>query len=199
MKKSEGVIYSFIMALMLAPLITCAQVLDSSKPVNIYDLRALTKLDLGFQGIGFTFERRLARKMTTDLSLGLGGGYNVLMNGLGYEWSLLEPAFYFSITPKFYYNRERRSAKGKTVSFNSGNYFGLRVKYTTKSIVENADVWDALLMNIHWGMQRAIAKRWTINFHIGAGYAVDATDLNNSAGTIYPAIDFKFSYIFGKK
>jgi hypothetical protein len=178
---------------------------NSSTPLNAERLRPLTRLDLGLQGIGFTFERRLGGKMTIDLSAGLGGGYKidytpVTKNNVTYELDFLGPAFYFSLTPKFYYNREKRSVKGKTNSLNSGNYIGLRIRYTTKSILESASdrVNDALLMNIHWGMQRAIAKRWTINLHIGAGYITDATDLQNTAGTIYPALDFKFSYIFTK-
>jgi hypothetical protein len=82
---------------------------------------------------------------------------------------------------------------------NSGNYIGLRVKYTTRGISESPQVWDALLFNAHWGMQRAIGTRWTLNTHFGAGYAVDAVDLNNSEGTIYPALDLKFSYRLNKK
>jgi hypothetical protein len=48
-------------------------------------------------------------------------------------------------------------------------------------------------------MQKAIGNRWTLNAHFGLGYAIDAVDLNNSAGTIYPALDLKFSYILNKK
>ena len=89
-------------------------------------------------------------------------------------------------------------AKGKPANLNAGNYIGIRVKYTTKGISESSSVRDALLFNAHWGMQRGIGKRWTMNAHFGAGYALDATDLNNSEGTIYPALDLKFSYILNK-
>jgi len=183
-----------------------AMIKNSSIRLNTDRLRPLTKLDMGLQGIGFTFERRLGNKMTVDLSSGIGGGYRIqyslfTKNDINYQWDPLGPAFYFSSTPKFYYNREKRSVKGKTNSLNSGNYIGLLIRYTTRSISESANdrVQDALLMNIHWGLQRAIAKRWTINLHIGAGYITDATDLQNTSGTIYPALDFKFSYIFTKK
>ena len=40
-------------------------------------LTTLTKLDLGLQGIGLTFEPRLSNTFTTDLSFGFGGGYNI--------------------------------------------------------------------------------------------------------------------------
>jgi len=40
-------------------------------------LSRLTKIDLGFQGIGFTYETGLSNKVTIDLSGGAGGGYDI--------------------------------------------------------------------------------------------------------------------------
>ena len=155
-------------------------------------LKSLTKLDVGLQGVGFTYEPRLSNKLTIDLSVGAGGGYDVYEGGVGYEWNIIQPAFYFSVTPKFFYNRKKRLEKARSTKFNSGNYIGLRLKYTTPSVAPNDPLRDALLINLHWGLQRAIGKRWTFNTHIGGGYA---QDLNSQFGTIYPALDFKFSYI----
>ncbi|HSB92383.1 MAG TPA: hypothetical protein VLC28_04665, partial [Flavitalea sp.] len=59
--------------------------------------------------------------------------------------------------------------------------------YNKSDIIRNS-----ILTNIHWGIQRAIANRWTLNAHVGAGYA---QDIDYKFGTVYPAIDFKFSYI----
>src|SRR5688572_382711 len=110
-------------------------------------LRTLTKLDLGLQGVGFTIEPRLGNRMTMDISLGAGGGYDVYESNFHYTWNLLDPAFYFSVTPKLYYNRARRLAKGKSVKYNAGNYFGWRLKYTTPSIGGDTDAYDTALMN----------------------------------------------------
>ena len=76
-------------------------------------LRSLIKLDLGIQGIGFSFEPKLSNKMTIDLSLGAGGGYDISEEGLNYEWSIRQQAIYFSIAPKLYYNRQKRSEEGE--------------------------------------------------------------------------------------
>ncbi|MGZ5191843.1 MAG: hypothetical protein ACXWCZ_12590 [Flavisolibacter sp.] len=54
-----------------------------------------------------------------------------------------------------------------------------------------------MLFNLHWGLQRPVGKRWTFNTHIGVGYATDATDLSNTGGTVYPAMDLRFAYVFG--
>jgi hypothetical protein len=165
---------------------------------NETKLRSLTKLDLGLQGFGFTFEPRLGKKITMDLSLGAGGGYNLVYWNIMYRWYIFNPSFYFSVTPKFYYNLQKRTAGNKRMDFNAGNYIGLRIKYVTKTIGSNADNFDAALINAHWGMQRALGKRWTFNLHAGVGYALDVTDLNHAPGTVYPAVDFRFAYIFSK-
>jgi hypothetical protein len=165
------------------------------KSKDSINLTSLTKLDIGFQGLGLTFERRLSDKIAIDLSFGAGGGYDVSEDGVGFEWNVLQPAFYLAVTPKYFYNRQRRLEKGKKTNFNSGNYVGLRLKYTTPSVASNDLLGSALLMNLHWGLQRAIGKRWTINTHVGGGYA---QDLSSQFGTIYPSIDLKFSYILSK-
>ena len=161
-------------------------------------LHPLTKLDLGLQGAGVSFERRLGNAASIDLSAGFGGGYDIWSHSFTYVGQVFSPSGYVSITPKFFYNRLKRIAKGRSVELNGGNYIGLRIKYTTRGIAENPDAWDALLFNIHWGLQRAIAKRWTVNTHLGIGYAIDAVDLNHVPGSFYPAMGFNFSYILSK-
>ena len=85
-------------------------------------LKTLVKIDIGLKGIGFTVEPGLADKMTIDLSAGVGGGYDVSEDQVAYQWNILQPAFYFSATLKFFYNREKRIAQSKKAKFNSGNY-----------------------------------------------------------------------------
>jgi hypothetical protein len=133
------------------------------------------------------------------MATGVGGGYDIWTNSFNYNWDLLRPAVYVVVNPKLYYNRDKRLAKGKSISRNSGNYIGMAIKYTTPSIGESTVVYDALLFNLHWGLQRPVGKRWTFNIHVGAGYATDATDLSNAGGTVYPAMDLRFAYVFGKR
>ena len=156
-------------------------------------LSSLTKVDLGFQGIGFTYEPRISYNITADLSVGGGGGYDIAEGYLNYKLELRKPAFYFSFTPKYFYNRNSRSLAGKSTVLNSGNYFGLRLKYVTPSDRQTDLTRNTILTNIHWGIQRAISNQWIFNSHIGIGYA---KDIDYNFGTLYPAIDFKVSYIF---
>jgi hypothetical protein len=155
------------------------------------ELSSLIKFDLGGQGIGPTYESRLFNEITLDISAGVGGGYDITEGSLVLDY--LKPAFYFSLTPKYFYNRQTRADKGKETRFNSGNYIGTRLKYAAPNHRNSDFTRNSILANLHWGIQRAIGRHWTFNFHIGAGYA---RDIDNGVGTIYPAIDFKFSYVF---
>lgn len=159
------------------------------------EVRSLTKLDLNLIGVGLTFEPRLAKFMTLELSAGAAGGYSIAEGSFEYRSRIIFPAFYFSANPKLFYNRQRRVEKGRKTLFNSGNYIGLKAKYTTPSVAPDNMENYALLANIHWGMQRAIGRRWTINTHFGVGYA---QDLTFNFGTIYPSIDLQFSYVLSK-
>ena len=153
-------------------------------------LSNVSKIDLGFQGIGFTYEPRINNAMTIDLSAGFGGGYNI---GEGFiEYQFLKPALYFSATPKYFYNLKKRVKKGNTILHNSGNYVGARLTFNTPLHNKSDIIRNSILTNIHWGIQRAIGKKWSLNAHIGVGYA---HDIDYDFGTIYPAIDFKFSYV----
>lgn len=160
-------------------------------PKSDTKLSSLINLDLGGQGIGLTYEPRLANKMTVDMSTGFGPGYDIAEGSIGINYG--SPAFYVSLTPKYFHNRQRRIDKGKDNSFNAGNYVGVRLKFVAASDKKGVYYRNSMLTNLHWGMQRGMGKHWTFNFHIGAGYA---QDIDYNFGTIYPAIDFKFSYVF---
>lgn len=171
--------------------VTLFSAIGQSTPLNPTRSNLL-KLDLGLQGIGLTYEPRLSDKLTIDLSAGAGGAYDIGEGSLTYSFILTHPAVYFSLTPKYFYNKEKRIRKGKSTLLNSGNYIGLRLKYVTPTERQLDDVRNSILVNVHWGMQRALGTRWLFNAHAGAGYA---QDVEYNFGTIYPALDFKFAYV----
>ncbi len=158
-------------------------------------LASLTKFDIGLQGVGITHEQKSSTNVTIDISAGGGGGYDISEGYISYNLKLQKPAFYFLLNPKYYYNQNSRITRGKNTIFNSGNYLGARIKYVSPNDAQLELTRNSILVNIHWGLQRAISSKWTINTHVGVGYA---QDIDNNFGTPYPAIDFKFSYIFTK-
>jgi hypothetical protein len=154
-------------------------------------LLSFSKFELGLQGVGFSYEPAIAKKITIDLSAGIAGGYDIAEGSLYYD--MVKPAVYVSATPKYFYNVDRRVRKGKNTTLNSSNYLGLRIKYNNAIRRKDDLIRNSILTNIHWGMQRAMGNHWLFNWHVGAGYA---EDVEYHFGTIYPSLDFKFSYIF---
>jgi hypothetical protein len=160
-------------------------------------LHTLTKIDLGFQGVGLSYEPRTGSKTTVDFAAGIGGGNKVSEDRNEYRWNILQPSLYFIINPKFYYNRQKRIRKGKSYLNNAGNYIGARIKYVTGNGSSNVNfvTYPALLFNVHWGIQRPLGQRWLVNAHAGLGYAIDVK--SGWANILYPAIDVKFAYLPG--
>jgi hypothetical protein len=166
-------------------------------------LTPITKIGLGPEGLALSFERRLSNRMMIDLSLGAGGGYAITADQFKYKvGGLRGPDIYFSAHPRFYYNRKQRAINGKSQSRNAGNYFGFRLKYITDMMAENFVVWDAFLLNLHWGMQRPLGKRLVVSGHVGPGYATAQSIFYNTwlkgFSRFYPSIDLKISYVFSK-
>jgi hypothetical protein len=157
----------------------------------------LIKLDIGSQGAGLSYEPKVFNNFTIDLCAGVGGGYDI--DKSEFTYAVLKPALYLSLTPKYFYNIQRRISKGKNTQLNSANYFGIRVKYVTPFAPqidpEDPISTNAVLTNIHWGIQRAIGGHWLFNSQIGVGYGAD---IDCNCGMIYPAFDFKFAYIILK-
>lgn len=171
--------------------------LRSSNDQSQAFLKGSTKVDLSGQGVAVSMEPKLGAQTMLDLSLGIGGGYDV-MDRLRYKIDVSNPALHFSLTPKFFYNWRKRVQSGKLSDLNSGNYVGLRVKYVTRGIGPDPSVFDTFLMNLHWGLQRAIASRLLFGAHVGAGYAFDVTDLSNPYDSFYPSFDAKLSYVLSR-
>ncbi len=166
-------------------------------PVADTALRNLTKIDLGFQGVGLSYEPRVGSKTTIDFAAGIGAGTVVSEDRIEQKFYVLAPSFYFGINPKFYYNRQKRIRKGKSVINNAGNYIGARMMFVAGNGSSDSDkrTRNSLLFNIHWGIQRPIGQRWLFNAHAGLGSAVDVGD--GFTNVLYPVIGVKFAYLLG--
>ena len=167
--------------------------------LNHAPLSALNKIDIGLRGIGISTERVIGTRITLNIALSVGGGYEITPHQLNYKLNWNEPVASVSLNPRFYYKREERKEKGRNAALNAGNYWGVTLKYATRGLTEGSLLVDALLMDGHWGLQRPVSKRWLFHGKIGLGYALDATDLQNSSGTFYPALDLGLSFAFGRK
>ena len=154
-------------------------------------LKPLTMVDVSLISAGITHQAVIGDKFLIDFSGGIGPGYDIAE---GSHSVVFLPALYGSVTPKFYYNLSKRVGNGKSADRNCGNFIGTRVKYSLPLFVDSDKIRNSLLINGFWGLQRPLGAKWIFSGQAGAGYSLD---IENNFGTIYPAIDFKCSYLIG--
>ena len=143
------------------------------------------KIELGLHGFGIAYELPLAEKFTIDLSTGYGG---LNKNG-GYVFSNTEKISFFAKSEiKYFNNREFRLNKGKTLDYNSGNYFAFQTKFNNNTPADGS----VIMNEVHWGVQVATRKNILFQFHLGLG---NLKNLKNSESIVYPAFGAKFSYV----
>lgn len=153
-------------------------------------LEKVGKVSLGLQGAEFSYELPLGKSLLLESAAGLGVGMEVDHNKSTYSFYLLDPVPFVSTELKWIYNREKREAKERNNANNAGNYVGLQTKYSfghPNSLALN----KALLTDIHWGLQRSLGTKFTLNTNIGLGYMYD---FDTTYGDVAPVLRLKFGY-----
>lgn len=155
-------------------------------------IKSQAKVDLGFEGLGLAYDIKVLPTTTIDLNVGIGGYYSISESSFNYSLNPYKPALFVSANPKYFYNQRQRSAKGKNNNLNSGDYIGIKVKYSSKSTSSQVFSDEVILYNIHWGIQRAISRNILWNAYAGIGYG---EEFNSHFGTPYPVLGIKLSYL----
>ena len=167
--------------------------------LNAQSLETIQKLGLGINGLDLAVEIPLAENITIEPAIGLGPSYDfreddIFMGRSGFHWALLEPSVHVSAHGKFFYNRDKRIQKRKSMLLNSGKFIGVKVKYVSTPLTndEYHGQTNTLIANLNWGGQRNIGKYWNYSYFLGVSYG---RNLDSSYGTLYPGIDLKVAYV----
>lgn len=162
-------------------------------------LKPYSKIDFSFSGLGLSLDAPLSNKVLLEFAVGAGAGYRV-DEDFRYRMYFDSPAVYASVHGKYYYNQEDRLRRSRPLSFNAGNFFGVKAKYTTPNLADEAKTWHTMLVAFHWGMQRKMGRHFLYQLTIGVGGAVDLEDKTTTHVTLYPDFNFRVSYVlpFGK-
>lgn len=155
------------------------------------ELEKTFKLSLGLQGIEANYELPIAKEIIWENSLGLGVGMNAYNNSSEFNLNIPHSAAFLSSGLKWMYNYEKRVANSKDTQHNSANYLGLQTKFTFGNNNSSTYQNQALLTDIHWGLQRNLGSKFTINTNIGLGYL---QDFEFNDGAIAPILRVKFAY-----
>lgn len=173
--------------------------LTQTSAVSSQSLQTIPKIGIGINGLDFSVEIPVAEKITIEPAIGLGPSYDfsdkdALTKKIDWHWALLEPSLHASMYGKFFYNRDKRIRKTKSLLFNTGNFIGAKVKYVSKPLTseEFHGQTNTFIANLNWGGQHNIGKHWNYSYSVGLGYG---RNLDISYGTFYPAFDLKVAYV----
>lgn len=157
--------------------------------------KSVTGIQVGFFGAEFYNEAKLADHFTLRSQLEL---YPSIWGGDMYSKTgfALTPAI--SLTPKFYYNLQKRTDAGKNTTNNSGNYLALKVEYIPDWFVisntKDISVSETISVVPTWGLRRNFAKHF--NYEFKAGLGIGKILKKGYSTQVIPDLSFKVGYDF---
>jgi len=163
------------------------------KSVDTLGLGCLQKVEFSLLSAGFNYEFPIRKNLSLDSSVGFASGAKVFNQKMSYEFSILNPCFYFKSELKYYYNRYVRIAKKLPTRNGEGSYFAFQNKFMTQRLFdENSSLSNIMMTEVHWGIQRNIYRNFLFNFHVGLGRSYDFT---TSESSNYTSFGLKVSYL----
>ena len=156
-------------------------------------LKTSAKVDFGLSGLGLSLDKPFSEHVLLEVAAGLGASYQI-NEDFKYRLYFDDPAFFATIHGKYYYKQDKVYEDGKNASFNSGKFFGIKVKYTSPTL-RKEKMWHTLLTGFHWGLQRKLGKHFLYQLNIGVGAAIDVDSKTKTHVTLFPDANFRFSYV----
>lgn len=136
-------------------------------------------------GIWFNNESKLLNSIALRSEIGLEKDFTVgdHYDGAGF---ILQPVL--TVEPRYYYNLEKRNAKGKITANNSGNYFSIKTSYHPDwfviNLADNVTKTADLAIVPTWGLKRQIGNHFTYETAVGFGYRVVYLKENSLNGNV---------------
>lgn len=143
---------------------------------------------------GFSLEHGLNKKSTLSSELNLSVGFN--SDGFN-ENSNIIIAPYIKEQYRYYYNLDKRIAKRKNVSKNSGNFLAINASYYFGPINNSEFIssYDGFTLAPIWGLQRTYKSN--LNVNINAGIGCNFSNKSNK-NAIIPVLNFTLGWVIGK-
>jgi hypothetical protein len=158
---------------------------------NIRNTSSVLRLNLINPGI--EYELPVFDHFTVLFNVGIGYGEsypNLTINASGWLYSICP---FMDVQYRNYYNLAKRLNKQKNISYNSGNFWGVRLLTRGKEFDSNFTRTSNIdfAVNPIWGLQRSFGKI-NLLFDIGISYYFD--NIGNDG--ISPTFEFGLGYNF---
>ncbi len=159
--------------------------------------KSVTGVQFGLFGLELYNESRIGEKLALRSQLALNP--IAFWGGDFYRKSGYAIAPSISLQPKYYYNINKRSAKGKNIKNNGANYISIQTLYFPKwfaiSNYDNVTVANQIYFIPTFGIRRNFGGNFNYEFKVGYGYGFSFGEKINSSGGV-PNLGFKIGYDF---
>jgi len=176
----------------------CLSILCNAQDVSVD--KTVFGIQTGFLGIWIHNESKLSKELVLRSELGFDSGIwgRDYYNKIGF---LMTPVI--TLEPRFYYNLNKRNAKSKDITKNSGNYFSLQTGYHPNWFVisnyKDVSIISDISIIPSWGIRRNLGMHFNYEIGIGFGYryifakaAGYFSDKSEVAGNLI----LRFGYVF---
>lgn len=110
----------------------------------------ILKLNIGMQGVDFTYELPIANQILIDSSASLGLGMSVIGTTTNYNFYLLDPVLSVATGLKWMYSYNKRTTNKKNTLNNAANYIGVKTK-DSFGHTNTLNLNRVLLTDVNWG------------------------------------------------
>ena len=147
----------------------------------------------------------LGYSQNSDVALSKTGKVELFFDkiGIGYEYPLSNNlllgkeneksynGIYLKGQVRYYFSRENRAKKNRSLVNNAGSFWGVQSKFNFNG---NKDyIGKVLMTDVHFGQQLPLGNHFVFRYHVGLGYA---KNFDYQYTSLYPAINVAFGYHF---
>jgi hypothetical protein len=157
--------------------------------------KSIFGIQTGFFGAWVHNESRLSNQISLRSEIGLDAGF--VING-SYSGFLFVPSL--RVEPRWYYNLDKRLAKGKNIKNNSGNFFSLTTTYNPDWFVipekDNLNFISSVSVIPKWAIKRTYGNHFTFETGVGVGYVFYTEDYGNINDEVGVDLHLRIGYTF---
>ncbi|TKC00669.1 DUF3575 domain-containing protein [Pedobacter cryophilus] len=153
----------------------CCLMSSLSKAQETSVEKSLFGAQIGYLGVWANHEAKLSNRITFKTEIGLDKGYVAETLLFTSKKSSFYP--FFILEPRYYYNLGRREAASKKVKGNTGNFWGLQMRYSPNLFVVNDKYIDndreILTISPKYGLRRTLGNHFNLETTVGFGYGYE--------------------------
>lgn len=135
--------------------------------------KSTSGLQVGVKGMWLHNEGKIGNRFALRSELGFDTNF---YGGGAYDKNTFVMALVLTLEPRWYYNLNKRSLKGKDISGNSGNFFSLKSSYTPDWFQianhDNITIPNQVSVIPTWGIRRNLGTKFNYETGIGVGIRV---------------------------